>query len=662
MTKRKPSDGSILKIQGLQNQLLAWVQQRYRIDTAVHKALLENHFSLVPTGNRLTTAVGCVHGRVGPLTLDLQFYDGLTVIEGLNRAGKSILLDAISAGAIYRKMRAHGGDLINKFVPQDPADGNLRVEIMLGSTWAKFFHSASSSTIALDGRVEDGFTKFNAWVVENCESFSYFTTFVLCAQGAADHWYREGPAQRARILRSALRLEALDDAAKRASKLANTAKTRLENLKITKEKLPQIQEWKRKAENVFNLRALRDYHDANTAARQAIDKAKDAIETRRQVLEMSNLPTPEQIDRAKTRLMAYATHDATIADLQQQLAAAINQRAQLKDQLQADDKLESPPCGALDAPQSAFEVCPYVRQLRTRNAQRDANQRALDAKEAQIRELDATLWMARADCASEEARERTRAIARTNLTSALQLQTEIDEAQRKISQVEALMAENNESAQHLVDVIGPVANVYEALAEAEHAQRELARAPKIPDDLDDQITTLEAQIQALDHLREACSPKGLSQLAIDRLVPAIAEITADLIDAFDGSITVDLVTQTDKGKETVDLLIRDRVTGRAQPIEWMAESMRTVVDIAFRIAVLVAVAEQTGEEYGVLFLDEVTAPFDAGNVVHFCEMLKKALTQYGFRQIFLVSHHHQAIEAADHVIHVGHGTATTSPH
>lgn len=153
-----------------------------------------------------------------------------------------------------------------------------------------------------------------------------------------------------------------------------------------------------------------------------------------------------------------------------------------------------------------------------------------------------------------------------------------------------------------------------------------------------EVRELEKSVAANNALAKAFSRDGIPQLIVDNTIPHFQEILSDLISEFDGRWSMQIQSQreTKKGsmQEVIDILVDDGYGLR--DIKTYSGGEKQLLKTITRIAFATLQAERSGKGLKVLILDEATGAMDPELAEQFVQML--ARLSDAFNQVFVVSH------------------------
>ena len=224
----------------------------------------------------------------------------------------------------------------------------------------------------------------------------------------------------------------------------------------------------------------------------------------------------------------------------------------------------------------------------------EARQRALEAAEAQLPELESAL-------ASAEARRERWLVALAEEQAAVEaarleiagLQDAVDEARRREEEMRRRRSDESRAREQVI-------RVQQALSAIEAAR-------KRREDLETKRAKLAERQAIYETLRDAFGKNGIPAMMIEAAIPELEENANLLLSRMtNGRMHVRLDTQREKKtggvQETLDILISDELGTRAYESYSGGEAFR--VNFAIRIALSQMLARRAGAQLRTLFMDE----------------------------------------------------------
>lgn len=380
-------------------------------------------------------------------------------------------------------------------------------------------------------------------------------------------------------------------------------KTRIKELEAAEATCPlcgQPLDEKHKGELLQDLQAQGtargDQYRANVARMEEIEAAirehKDVIAE----IEIALRALPARRERAASlRASADQAHDA--AEIIQREAAALAAIEQMIASGEYAQELQQ----QRDAIQAEIDALGYdsdahnaARETLSTYHEFEARQRALEAAEAQLPELESAL-------ASAEARRERWLVALAEEQAAVEaarleiagLQDAVDEARRREEEMRRRRSDEGRAREQVI-------RVQQALSAIEAAR-------KRREDLETKRAKLAERQAIYETLRDAFGKNGIPAMMIEAAIPELEENANLLLSRMtNGRMHVRLDTQREKKtggvQETLDILISDELGTRAYESYSGGEAFR--VNFAIRIALSQMLARRAGAQLRTLFMDE----------------------------------------------------------
>jgi exonuclease SbcC len=188
-----------------------------------------------------------------------------------------------------------------------------------------------------------------------------------------------------------------------------------------------------------------------------------------------------------------------------------------------------------------------------------------------------------------------------------------------------------------------IAKIQADLSRIEGFEKELVEARVIRD-------ALMAKIARWKYLQIGCGQNGLQALEIDGATPAINERANKLLyQGYGPEFTIKVITQDEKGKECLDILVISE--NGEEPLSLKSGGEKVWLLQPIRLAMALLNREKSGREFDMAFFDESDGPLDAeGSAQNYMQMYKPFMEMGGIRQVFLVTHKPECLAYCDHVL------------
>ena len=216
----------------------------------------------------------------------------------------------------------------------------------------------------------------------------------------------------------------------------------------------------------------------------------------------------------------------------------------------------------------------------------------------------------------------------------------------------------NESKLVLEDTNKKISDTKESIAVLKQS-----RAEKIASEIElvtkkDKLDKLVHEQSEWTYLRAACSKDGIQALEIDAVAPLISSYANDLLSrSFANNFMVRLRTQTDEGKETLDIVVVLE-NGDEVLLENMSGGQKVYILEALRLSLALINVEKSGRRYQTFLADENDGALSVENAKNFIELYKSAMEIGGMDAVYFISHKSETIALADHVIMFEDGQIT----
>lgn len=152
------------------------------------------------------------------------------------------------------------------------------------------------------------------------------------------------------------------------------------------------------------------------------------------------------------------------------------------------------------------------------------------------------------------------------------------------------------------------------------------------------------------YMRNSCSKDGIQALEIDGVAPLINENTNKLLNmSFGPSYSVKLRTQTEEGREVLDIIIIDK-NGNEALLDDMSGGEKCWILMCVRLAMTLISKIKSGKKFLTGFSDEIDGQLDVGKAIDFMKMYRSFMELGGFESFFFISHKPETISLSDHVI------------
>jgi exonuclease SbcC len=165
-------------------------------------------------------------------------------------------------------------------------------------------------------------------------------------------------------------------------------------------------------------------------------------------------------------------------------------------------------------------------------------------------------------------------------------------------------------------------------------------------------------------LEQGLGREGIQALEIDASGPEVSTIANQLLlAAFGGRFTLQLRTlQEAKGarvqKEVFDIVVFDGQSGGSRAHAQLSGGEQVLIDEAMKLALAIFGARRSGVQMETLFRDEADGALSEEMASRYPDMLRRAVTLGGFRNVYFVTHRQTCAEQADARIIVADGRAT----
>jgi len=221
------------------------------------------------------------------------------------------------------------------------------------------------------------------------------------------------------------------------------------------------------------------------------------------------------------------------------------------------------------------------------------------------------------------------------------------------------------------DVAGRATGAREAHQEAREALAGLVGQRTELGDLDALAARLDAQHAALAArragfrmLERTLGRDGVQALDIDAAAPRVSDLSNDLLSACYGARftvvfrTIQPAEGYKKEREVFDVIVHDgRSGGPPRPIEEFSGGEQVLLDEAVQMALALFNSERGGGEVETLWRDEADGALDEDNARLYPQLLRRAMTVGGFRNVWAISHRPDVVSQADALLDVAGGAA-----
>lgn len=160
------------------------------------------------------------------------------------------------------------------------------------------------------------------------------------------------------------------------------------------------------------------------------------------------------------------------------------------------------------------------------------------------------------------------------------------------------------------------------------------------------------------YLKNACSATGLRALEIDSVCPTITNYANELlINTFGPAFTVKFRTQTDEGREALDIIaIGD--DGSEILLDNLSGGQKTWILSALRLSLTLISKEKDKRSFLTGFADESDGALDVGHAIEYVQMYRAFMKVGGFENFYFISHKPETIALSDHIVKFGNGKIT----
>jgi len=279
---------------------------------------------------------------------------------------------------------------------------------------------------------------------------------------------------------------------------------------------------------------------------------------------------------------------------------------------------------AHEAARSALED---VRKTARLKPDLDAAERRVKELEARIAELEESIaaWQAKArelateqQALSEEAQS-----VRARLEALGPIQDELAARQTELQNLRRMEAEARTS----------LGRLEQQLADADRAREELAK-------VEVELARTREDVAVYEILDQACGKKaGVPALIVENAVPEIERLANDMLGKMAGGrLAARLDTQAATKSGTMAEVLRITVldAGVERPYQTYSGAERFMVDLALRVALSKFLAHRAGAEIRLFVLDEGIACADAANRQAILNAIETVAQEFG--KVLLISH------------------------
>lgn len=416
------------------------------------------------------------------------------------------------------------------------------------------------------------------------------------------------------------------------------------------------------------------------AAQQQLDSARE----RHNQLDVARAALADLRQRSEELSTSVDSADAAVSSLERDRALALSAVSRIEEQI-AELRGEG---NALIAARDALvaghgaecATCGQELPAQAHQARRDD----LDRKLAAINARGSALATELAESKSKDeairanlrsAQEAARAAGRlsgeasANLSSAVQIIEQLQDAPQRLADAEVEFAQVQQSAakdaaqaqqvldaalRELPDALDPGVQIRLEALRSER-QRRLFAAQFAEDSaaqlraVDQEIGAVSTQLQALDALDSAAGRKGVPSMLIrNRLDDLSTEITEILHEAGSQIAVAVQIGDTDSTADKVTMFMS--INGATVPYLSASGGQRFLIDLATRVALTRMMGQETGMQAGHLFIDEGWGVLDASNRTIAVALVQR-VAQAG-TAVVTVTHDDQVADAADYRVHV----------
>jgi exonuclease SbcC len=167
-----------------------------------------------------------------------------------------------------------------------------------------------------------------------------------------------------------------------------------------------------------------------------------------------------------------------------------------------------------------------------------------------------------------------------------------------------------------------------------------------------EVRDAEEQVGAWLLLEQALGKDGIQALEIDAAGPEVARLCNELLEACYGprfSISFETLrekkSKAGEFSEAFEVRVRDR--GQERPVEALSGGEKVIVGEAIGLAIAILNARKNSIRWETLIRDETSGALDPENAQAYVEMLRRALSLGGFRNVLFVAHQTEVVERAD---------------
>ncbi|MFA6100474.1 MAG: SMC family ATPase [Patescibacteria group bacterium] len=161
---------------------------------------------------------------------------------------------------------------------------------------------------------------------------------------------------------------------------------------------------------------------------------------------------------------------------------------------------------------------------------------------------------------------------------------------------------------------------------------------------------LTAKIARWKYLQIGCGQNGLQALEIDGATPAINDRANKLLyEGYGPEFTIKVVTQDDRGKECLDILVISEHGEELLSLKSGGE--RTFLVQPIRLAMALLNREKSGRDFDMAFFDESDGQLDSeGTAQHYMELYRPFMEMGGIRQNIIITHKPECLAYCDHIL------------
>jgi len=236
------------------------------------------------------------------------------------------------------------------------------------------------------------------------------------------------------------------------------------------------------------------------------------------------------------------------------------------------------------------------------------------------------------------------------------LREELDAVQNN-SDVEGLKESLEMLETQLDDIQFRKTKVERTQSSLEEAQRNTSELNKTNKKLNRDLKDKRDEVNRLNKLVHATSPKGIPSILLDSILAAIEDEQNRILSSLSGgaAMSVEFAQEREnKGegsKEVLDIIVHTS-DGNSRLYESFSFGERVKISISNLFAMIRVFNERSGGIVNTLFLDEPLGPLDKQKIPAFIDILRVAMNEGVVDSIFVITHDDRVIEALPQQISV----------